>query len=814
MSVNRHESELAEIHAARLTAYALGQLEGQEQAEVERELAASPAARQTVESVRAMASHLRVAAQQEASSGPSASLRAAVLRRLDELEALETASRPAPRRFPHGLRLLVALAACLLVAALPVAWLTGLYRRPSGGGLALLWSAAPAKSPASAPPESIAERQSMPEGTAEGAPPKSPRELPGAAATLGQVAVEHDRLALPAAPPTSGAEAGGSAVSSPSPEMPIKAGPPLVKAESPSEMPSRLGAHAKTEARPHALSVPGEMPGVAGFSAPAVKAGPPRAIVDTPPASSPARRAALSDKPSTSSVGAQGLEDQTEAGRESMHAEKSVVPSSGGEGRRVPTMPGLPERPGMAEIQVPQATPKPKAEATAGAPEPPASVSEARPAPSKAWAGMGTGQPATGGYPASLAAPGVISPGTGAMPGRAAQAAVRSRGASGAAPSPLNYQQGRARDALDAQQRAPLPAQAARRAGSDRQTVLSESAGALQAQSLGKADTPVAAEHPFVEVGPFPVSEFPLQVDRASYEAVREAVRAGRWPRAETLDTHSLINAFSYRDPAPPVHTALTVSLEAAECPWKPGHRLVRIAVAAAEKPALDKPSGNEVSTANATSTAKSGEKPLARSRAATGSAAAALGPVVARDVRILVEFNPLQVAAYRFIGADTTRADQSLLAEVTASAATLNAGQRFVGLYQVIPAGLVNQAQFPQLRYQRVPRVAENLTKEAFSGQILTVHVQYRDAASGKMQQAEFSLKDPGKPFNEASADLRFAAAVAAFGMILRNSPYAGLATLEWVERTAAQAARDAPADARTQFVDLVRQLQRIPTH
>ncbi len=342
----------------------------------------------------------------------------------------------------------------------------------------------------------------------------------------------------------------------------------------------------------------------------------------------------------------------------------------------------------------------------------------------------------------------------------------------------------------------------------------SESAASSQTPSFPQAEPQPLIEHPFVEVGPYPVSPLPLEVDRTQYQRVVAAVRAGHWPRPETLDIHGLINAFPYRDPPPPVQAALAVTVEAAECPWKPGHRLVRVAVAAADWQANIGPAPQALAKRTPEAALRPSEAPSAEKHR-EGVRGAKVAPVVARDVRILVEFNPLQAAAYRLIGAEMPAAVPLAEADAAVAAAVLHAGQRVVGLYQVIPpAAAANQAQFPQLRYQRPAVAPENLTKDAYSGQLLTVHVQYREAATGKMQQAEFALKDSAKPFAEASADLRFAAAVAAFGMLVRQSPYAGSATLEWVEQTAAQAARDAPAGPRTEFVELVRQLRRTPAH
>ncbi|MGA2034166.1 MAG: hypothetical protein ABSG68_18130, partial [Thermoguttaceae bacterium] len=91
MSTNDQNGE-DQGRAARLTAYALGQLDSSERAEVEAELAAAPKAQEpkiqeVVRIERALAAELRKTAQQGPTPARSAALRQAVERRLQELEA-------------------------------------------------------------------------------------------------------------------------------------------------------------------------------------------------------------------------------------------------------------------------------------------------------------------------------------------------------------------------------------------------------------------------------------------------------------------------------------------------------------------------------------------------------------------------------------------------------------------------------------------------------------------------------------------------------------------------------------------------------
>ena len=130
MSTNHEHNGEDELQAARRTAHALGQTEGAERAAVEGEMAASPHVAAEIKAVEALADRLKAAAQAAPPVEPSAELREAVARRLDELEsAAAKPSPPAPLPVGEGRkkwarRRLVALAltaACIAALIVPIA---------------------------------------------------------------------------------------------------------------------------------------------------------------------------------------------------------------------------------------------------------------------------------------------------------------------------------------------------------------------------------------------------------------------------------------------------------------------------------------------------------------------------------------------------------------------------------------------------------------------------------------------------------------------------------------------------------------------
>jgi Ca-activated chloride channel homolog len=129
--------------------------------------------------------------------------------------------------------------------------------------------------------------------------------------------------------------------------------------------------------------------------------------------------------------------------------------------------------------------------------------------------------------------------------------------------------------------------------------------------------------------------------------------------------------------------------------------------------------------------------------------------------------------------------------------------------LYEIVPAAATDTQESPRLRYQRVPQ--EQLAPAAHSGELLTIRLRYKRADAEKSTETEVPILNHRKPFDEASADSRFAAAVALFGMHLARSPHTGHATLAQVEAIAAAALGPDPGGFRAEFVDLVRRAAQV---
>ncbi len=175
----------------------------------------------------------------------------------------------------------------------------------------------------------------------------------------------------------------------------------------------------------------------------------------------------------------------------------------------------------------------------------------------------------------------------------------------------------------------------------------------------------------------------------------------------------------------------------------------------------------------------------------------------IARDVKIQVEFNPALIAEYRLIGYETRMLAREDFRNDKVDAGEIGAGHTVTALYEVALAGSGGELTAP-LRYGR----QKARTGGGSVNEFATVSIRYKKPDAGKSARMARQVT-PADAFgnaDEAPRDLRFAAAVAAFGQILRGGRYTGDYGYDDV-LAAAQAAKGKDRFGyRAEFVGLVR--------
>jgi Ca-activated chloride channel homolog len=176
----------------------------------------------------------------------------------------------------------------------------------------------------------------------------------------------------------------------------------------------------------------------------------------------------------------------------------------------------------------------------------------------------------------------------------------------------------------------------------------------------------------------------------------------------------------------------------------------------------------------------------------------------IAKDVKIQVEFNPAKVQAYRLVGYENRVLQNQDFNDDKKDAGELGAGHSVTAIYEIIPVGVASTVKLPEvdpLKYQ------PNLVAPSASqtDELMQVKLRYKKPNETVSELITQSVMDKPVKLENASTNFRFAAAVAAFGMVLRDSEYKGAANFDQVLRLASQAKGEDKEGYRAEFVRLV---------
>ena len=180
----------------------------------------------------------------------------------------------------------------------------------------------------------------------------------------------------------------------------------------------------------------------------------------------------------------------------------------------------------------------------------------------------------------------------------------------------------------------------------------------------------------------------------------------------------------------------------------------------------------------------------------------------VANDAKLQLEFNPAAVRAYRLIGYEGRLLRDQEFADDRKDAGDIGAGHTVTALMEIVPAGVTETVDLPgrdPLRYQAPARA----TGTRASGELAFVRLRYKvpgDSVSRLLEQpVRATVAAP-------STDMRFAAAVAAWGMLLRDAPHRGSASPALVQALAREGLGEDRGGYRREFLQLVERWVTLP--
>jgi Ca-activated chloride channel family protein len=189
----------------------------------------------------------------------------------------------------------------------------------------------------------------------------------------------------------------------------------------------------------------------------------------------------------------------------------------------------------------------------------------------------------------------------------------------------------------------------------------------------------------------------------------------------------------------------------------------------------------------------------------------------IAKDVKIQVEFNPARVASYRLIGYEKRLLRKEDFNNDKVDAGEIGAGHTVTVLYEVVPAGadaanpVASVPSVDPLKYQTPNSTSHPNLDVVASPEMVTVKLRHKKPDGDVSELTEKAFTDNGAKFENAAPDLKFAAAVAEFGMLLRDSPHKGKGTLGVVLEWAQEGKGRDTAGYRAGFIEMARKAQTL---
>ncbi|MCB0596564.1 MAG: DUF3520 domain-containing protein, partial [Phaeodactylibacter sp.] len=175
----------------------------------------------------------------------------------------------------------------------------------------------------------------------------------------------------------------------------------------------------------------------------------------------------------------------------------------------------------------------------------------------------------------------------------------------------------------------------------------------------------------------------------------------------------------------------------------------------------------------------------------------------IAKDVKLQIEFNPTKVKGYRLIGYENRVLNNEDFNDDKKDAGELGSGHTVTALYEIIPVGVESPhlASVDELKYQETKVVKD----AARSKELCTIKLRYKKPDSVKSQPIDYPVLDKGMELDKSSDNFRWAAAVAEFGLLLRDSEFKGNATYAHAAKLARSAQGKDPNGYRRELIDMI---------
>lgn len=174
----------------------------------------------------------------------------------------------------------------------------------------------------------------------------------------------------------------------------------------------------------------------------------------------------------------------------------------------------------------------------------------------------------------------------------------------------------------------------------------------------------------------------------------------------------------------------------------------------------------------------------------------------IAKDVKIQIEFNPKHVQSYRLIGYENRKLRPEDFIDDAIDAGELGSGHTVTALYEIIPTGVDSKftKNIPELKYTDTKMKAGS-----FNDELATIKFRYKKPDGEKSIEMVKTIPNQYQLLNSASADLKFSASVAWFGLKLRDSQLVDNKNIDDIKKLAKTGLQNDTDGYRAEFIRLV---------
>jgi Ca-activated chloride channel homolog len=171
----------------------------------------------------------------------------------------------------------------------------------------------------------------------------------------------------------------------------------------------------------------------------------------------------------------------------------------------------------------------------------------------------------------------------------------------------------------------------------------------------------------------------------------------------------------------------------------------------------------------------------------------------IAKDVKIQIEFNPKHVQAYRLIGYENRKLRPEDFKNDAIDAGELGSNHTVTALYEIIPTGIESEYTAADLKYTKTTSTAN------YSNELATIKFRYKKPDGNKSIEMIQTSENKSLDLKNASTDFKFSAAVAWFGLKLRDSNLVPNKETDKIKKLAKEGLSNDEDGYKAEFIRLV---------